>query len=243
MKGLVILPVYNDFSKLKSLISKIHLDIIIIDDGSKKNIKPFLSGLNYNKLISYNLNKGKGHALRKGFGYAIQNGYDYVITMDSDGEHNPDDIKKFVKSIKSCDLVIGERKIYRSLLRTLLNYIGGISFRFLIPGLHDTQSGFRAIRTDILKKIELVSDRFEIETEILLEAYKIKSNFKMISIKSNPIKHSNVTLNDYLKINDLFDRWVLKNKNNLRINFIKRFVLMILVSGGIFSSWIFRRLK
>ena len=49
MKGVVILPVYNDFSKLKDMLSKIVLDVVIINDGSLKPIKPHLIGLKYKK--------------------------------------------------------------------------------------------------------------------------------------------------------------------------------------------------
>lgn len=242
MKGVVILPVYNDFSKLKDMLSKIVLDVVIINDGSLKPIKPQLIGLKYKKLINYKRNRGKGYALKKGFSYAKDHGYDYVITMDSDGEHDPQDIPAFIKEIQSKDFVIGERQAYRSYLRSLLNFIGGMSFRLLIPGLKDTQSGFRAIKLDLLSNMRLSSDGFEIETEMLLEAYKNGVIFSLIKIKSVPIDFTNVKLKDYIRINDLFDKWVLDNKSYIKINFIKKVFLLILVQIGIVSSFILKKL-
>lgn len=243
MKGILLLPVYNDFSKLLDLISSISMDLVIIDDGSKSDIKLILDGLKcykHYKLIHYKVNKGKGYALRKGFDYAIKNKYDYVIMMDSDGEHDPSDIPRFIEMINIYDFVIGERQIFRSLKRKILNFIGGISFRLLIPGIKDTQSGFRAIKTKLLRKMNLSSQKFEIETEMLLEAFKSNALIGMMPIQSKPIHFSNVGLQDYLKINDYFDEWIILNISQLKINFIKKAALFLLVMVGIISSYLSR---
>ncbi|MGM5482991.1 MAG: glycosyltransferase family 2 protein, partial [Nanobdellota archaeon] len=157
MKGLVIMPIYEEFSELPNLINNINEDILIIDDGSNRNARPHIKDLIYTNYVKLE-HKGKGNALKHGFNYAIRKNYDYVITIDSDGEHFPEDILKFKKKILTSDIVIGQRKEYRSMKRKILNYIGKVSFRPLLNKIDDTQCGFRAIRIDLLKKLKLKSD-------------------------------------------------------------------------------------
>ncbi|MCP3685655.1 MAG: glycosyltransferase family 2 protein [bacterium] len=240
MKGLVILPVYNDTSRIKHIVRNIKLDVLIVNDGSEKPIDSVLHSLKPKKLISYKKNQGKGYALKQGFSYAIKNKYDFVITMDSDGEHKPEDINNFTKCIENYDFVIGERKIFRSAQRSFLNFLGGLSFKLLIPNLKDTQCGFRAIKTDLLKKLPLKCNGFEIETEMLLEAYKIKARFKSIPIKSDPRSFSNVKMRDYVRINNFFDSWVINN--NLNVSFINKLPLMLLVYFGMVTGFVMKRI-
>ncbi|MGM5482992.1 MAG: hypothetical protein ACQESF_06005, partial [Nanobdellota archaeon] len=114
------------------------------------------------------------------------------------------------------------------------------SFRPLLNKIDDTQCGFRAIRIDLLKKLKLKSDGFEIETEILLEAIKNKAKFNYLYIKGNYNKYSKVTKKDYLKINDFFDSWIINNKDKLEIP--KRVILFVFI-GQIISSFIKNMLR
>lgn len=233
MHGLIIIPTYNDVAFLKEGIRSSQLDVLIIDDGSEVDIRGQLLEDENIRYIRLPKNNGKGFALRKGFTFAIEEQYDYVVTMDADGEHDPGDLPDFCEHILAADIVIGERQTFRGILSKVLNHIGTLSFRTLIPGIRDTQCGFRAFRTSVLKDMTLTARSFEIETEMLLEASRMNASIRMIGINSRGKRLSGMTKRDYLFINDFFDEWVLKNM-------AASFQLRTLVYGGRLLSTICR---
>ena len=116
---------------------------------------------------------------------------EFVITLDSDGQHKPEQIPEFLKAVKDNDMVIGSR--FKGELRTSRrNTVGNIGLTFgvnlLSFGLNgkkwltDTESGFRAYKSSALKRLDLKGDKFEIEDEQILEASR-----KNLKIKEIPI--------------------------------------------------------
>jgi glycosyltransferase involved in cell wall biosynthesis len=231
MKILVIVPCYNEdpaiVNKTLSEIKKYNKDILLIDDGSLVPIKTSV------KSIRNNENKGKGYSLRKGFDYAIKNNFDAVITLDADGEHDPSNIPEFKEKLDNHDFIVGERPIHRSISRKFLNFFSQFWFNLLNKGIRDTQSGYRAIKVNLLKKMELNSDRFAIELEILLEAIKHNAKIGKITVNKKVTKKTHVSKQDYLKINKLFDEWYIKNKKYLKINPAKKLILDIFTPIGL----------
>jgi len=95
----VLIPTYNNERTLKRVIEgvlKYTNSLIIINDGSTDSTAQILQ--NYTELehILVPENKGKGNALRQGFKKASALGYNYAITIDSDGQHFPEDIQVFI---------------------------------------------------------------------------------------------------------------------------------------------------
>jgi len=229
MKKIAIIPCYNvnteNLKKIVETTNEFVDSILIVDDGSKFKI-------NVPNCICFRNKerKGKGYSLKKGFQYALKNGFDVIITLDGDGEHNPKDITKFYEQIKKNDFVLGQRMIHRSKIRKILNQWSTIWLKLLIPKVKDTNCGFRAIKSDLLKKMNLTSNEFEIEIEMILEAVKNNAKIESVDIQTNTNNKSNVRFLNYIKINNLFDEWVLRNKNSMNFSLLKR---SFLVTGAI----------
>jgi hypothetical protein len=220
MKKIAIIPCYNvNTENLKKIVETTNEFVdstLIVDDGSKFkiNIPDCICVRNKER-------KGKGYSLRKGFQYALKSGFDVIITFDGDGEHNPKDLIKFYEKIKENDFVVGQRTIYRSKIRKILNQWSTIWLKLLIPEIKDTNCGFRAIKSDLLRKMNLTSNEFEIEIEMVLEAVKNKAKIESVNIQTNINNRSNVKFLNYIKMNNLFDEWVLRNKNCLDFSLLK----------------------
>ena len=191
MRLCVLLPAFNEESTIRGLIKEIRLfvkDVIVVDDGSLDSTAK-LANEEKVYVISHKKRSGKGAALRSGFEYVLNNNFDAVITMDSDFQHDPSELSKFIRCAEtsSSDIIIGNRMAEKKgmpLMRRLTNKIMSLILSVLIKQrIPDTQCGFRLIRKNVLQNIALTSMNFEIESEILLRAAQ-----KKFKIESMPIK-------------------------------------------------------
>lgn len=191
MRICVIIPSYNEEKTIGDLVKEISaegLDILVIDDGSKDRTAELAKASGAHVLIN-NENEGKGATLKRGFNYATNHKYDAVITMDADGQHDPRDLKPLIDEAKrrKSNLVVGNRmSFYKNmpLIRILTNKFMSLVISLMCQqDVPDTQCGYRFISTDILKKIDLFTSNFEIESEVLVQAAK-----KGYRIDSFPIK-------------------------------------------------------
>ena len=113
----VVIPTYNNARTVADIVRRtlaVCNDVIVVNDGSTDNtiaeLQPFGSSI---RLISYSTNCGKGYALRRGLEAARAAGFDYAVTIDSDGQHRPEEIPLLIQAIKQSDnqatLVVGSR--------------------------------------------------------------------------------------------------------------------------------------
>lgn len=182
-KILLIIPIYNCYNyffKMLPLLKKYNINMLIVDDGSY-SIPENAIKKNKIKLIKHKKNKGKGETLKTGFSYALKHGFTHVITIDGDYQHDPGDIQKFLKKINNFDLIIGNRNFKNKKMpfhRKLSNYLTSKILSFLLKyKINDAQSGFRLIKTSVLKKINLKTSKYDLENELLIKT--IKNNFKV----------------------------------------------------------------
>jgi glycosyltransferase involved in cell wall biosynthesis len=107
-----IIPAYNSEKTIGTLLEKVLKfvnDVVVIDDGSVDRTVDIASGFGVN-VIRHGRNFGKGRALKTGFEFAKSKNYDAVLTLDSDLQHNPEEIPKFFeKYADGFDIVIGNR--------------------------------------------------------------------------------------------------------------------------------------
>ena len=219
MKLCVLIPTYNEskaIGKLVTLVRKWGLDVLVVDDGSQDNT----AGIAREKdaaVIEHKKNMGKGASLKAGFEYALRNGYEAVVIMDGDGQHNPEDIGRFIKSAETTDsdLIVGNRMnnprampfVRRITNRWMSNYIS----RICGQEIPDTQCGFRLIKRRVIEKVRLISSKYETESEILIRAGR--DNFKITSIPIKSVYNNEVSTIHPLVDSFRFIRLVLNIKS------------------------------
>lgn len=179
MKKLVVIPAYNEQPTIGPLVEearKYISDILVVDDGSRDATAQVAAAAG---AIVHRLdgNMGKGTALKLGFGYALDNGYDFVITMDGDGQHDPQDISGFLEmGNHSYDLVLGNRMDDRDRvppLRRLANFTSSLIVSVLCGRrIHDSQTGFRSYSARLLRGVQLTCSHYDLETEVIIKAVR-----------------------------------------------------------------------
>ncbi|MEK7803020.1 MAG: glycosyltransferase family 2 protein, partial [Deltaproteobacteria bacterium] len=191
MNYLIVIPAYNEEKYIKTLLnnlSGITKNIVIIDDGSRDNTYEIVKEMNIP--VIHQSHQGKGAALKAGFKYALEKEYEWVITMDGDGQHGWQDIPYFVEAMSKgkSDIIIGSRmddiagmplvrKVTNKFMSRLLSWLIGSS-------ISDTQCGFRAITSGVLKNVTLETSHYDTESELIMKAGKAGYNISSIPVKT-----------------------------------------------------------
>ncbi|MCD6086597.1 MAG: polyprenol monophosphomannose synthase [Candidatus Hydrothermae bacterium] len=199
MKGVVVVPTYNERENIEELIEKTlstspDIDILIVDDNSPDGtgeIAEKIAKENPRVKVLHRPGKmGLGSAYVEGFKWALKENYDFVMEMDADFSHNPEDIPRFIEKIKEYDLVIGSRYtdgvsvVNWPISRLLLSYFANIYARTVtgVP-IMDLTGGFKCFRREVLESINLdtiMSDGYAFQIEMNYRAYK--KGFKITEI-------------------------------------------------------------
>ena len=119
LKVCVLVPTFNNAKTLGPLLrdlEQFHPDVIVVNDGSTDETEKLLAGFPNITTLTYAPNRGKGYALRQGFSAARQQGFDYAISIDSDGQHFPKDLPRFLEKLEDSPgaLIIGARNMEQS---------------------------------------------------------------------------------------------------------------------------------
>jgi len=187
---LVCIPAYNEEKHIEDVIKKSlpHVDqVIVCDDGSTDNTAKIAKDAG--AIVISQTNQGYGAAIATLFDYARRENAQIMITLDGDGQHNPDQIPLLIDAITThnVDVAIGSRFLddttkasgYRKtgikIITSALNY--GTNFK-----VTDSQSGFRAYSKDAIDAIHPTEQGMSVSTEILL-----KISNKGLSLAEVPI--------------------------------------------------------
>ena len=183
----VIIPVFNEEATVGDIITRtkntlekmgVKHEVLVVDDGSDDMSADI--ALERKATVLRDFHQGKGIALRSGFRHAKG---EMVVTVDADGSHKPEEIPLVLRFLieNRADFVVGSRfansevnktkipKINRTgnrLFNNLTGYLTGVK-------ISDSQSGFRAIRTRLIKRMKLRSQGYEVESEMLIKALKM----------------------------------------------------------------------
>lgn len=183
-----VIPCFNEINTIKKTVNEVskHIkQIVLVDDGSTDGLSKNMFDENV-VYCKHNNNLGKGVALKTGLLKGIELQTDVTITLDADGQHDPNYIPKFIEAIKEYDCVLGKRKRDFKTMpphRILSNYLTSklLSLKTNIEIL-DSQSGYRAFRTEILKDILPTYTGFEAESEMLVKLAKSNYNIGHVEI-------------------------------------------------------------
>lgn len=189
----VLVPVYNAEPTLAKVVKDARRNlpgalIIGIDDGSTDGSRQLLRTV-ADETIEFDKNRGKGAALRAGFELALKKGAAAVLTIDSDGQHDAAFAPTIVAALDRADIVIGTRDLSGEQVpkhRRIANMISSAATRAVSGGkVRDSQSGYRAMKAEVLRKVDAVGDRYEFETDFIIRA--ARAGFTMVNVPISTI--------------------------------------------------------
>ncbi len=174
----VIIPALNAERTLRQVVvdARAQLEpVVVIDDGSRDATGDVARAAGAS-VIRHDVNRGKGGALKTGFRWAMENGFDGVITLDADGQHLASEIPKFLRERErsGADLIIGGRShLFGEMLprrRTANRFSAAcIAWASGVP-ITDSQSGFRFYSANVIRNLELRTNGFDMESEVIVRA-------------------------------------------------------------------------
>lgn len=192
MNVCVIIPTYNNHKTLKRVLDgvlELTNSVIVVNDGSTDTTSQILDDYKTITLITVEKNQGKGNALKEGFRKAKELGFDYAITIDSDGQHFPDDISVFLDTLEEEGkdvLLIGSRNMAHESVPKKSSFGNKFSnFWFWFETgieLNDTQSGYRLYPLNAIPN-KFFTKKFEFEIEII-----VRTAWNGVDVKNVPIK-------------------------------------------------------
>ncbi len=179
MKVSVVIPAYNEENTITGVLKKIpkNYEKIVVDDNSNDNTAKLSS--KYARVICNKKNLGYEKSIKKGIEEAKG---DVIITMDSDGEHDPGDIKRFLSQMEKYDMVIGERDELPRLTEKMMAWL----VRRRVSGIRDPANGFRAFKRELVRELSFENTSFGCKT--LLRANKKGFKIKTLKIKTRKRK-------------------------------------------------------
>ena len=178
LRPLIVIPVYNNRPTLHTVTLQAlqtGLDVLVVNDGSDDGGPATLDGLAMSR-VDLPENQGKGAAIQAGVRWAGERGYTHIITIDADGQHDPQDALSFVEKLREdpSRIIIGRRDLraagapFASVFgRQFSNFWLKIASGALLP---DSQSGFRAYPVEVLQGIPCGARRYDFEVEVLVRA-------------------------------------------------------------------------
>jgi glycosyltransferase involved in cell wall biosynthesis len=174
----VVMPAYNAEKTLGPVVSGLRKAvpdafIIGVNDGSSDGTGALLRSV-CNATIDFKENRGKGAALQAGFAMALERDSDNVLTIDSDGQHDPAFAPSILAALEHCHIAIGTRDLTGEQMpkhRRVANFLSSAATRLVSGGaVGDSQSGYRGIRSEVLREVHAHGDRYEFETDFIIRA-------------------------------------------------------------------------
>ncbi len=194
MRPAIIIPVYNHSSQIAEVVGhaqKLGLPVFVVDDGSTDSTSKIIGEIEGITFLRHSVNQGKGAAILTGLNAALEHTCDWAVTLDGDGQHNPEDSNTLLHTVKNGErcIVIGSRQGMKNnrnvpwtsrFGRTFSNFwvwvAGG-------PWVQDSQSGFRLYPIPETLRLETKARRYQFEVEILVKAHQ-----QGIKIKEAPVQ-------------------------------------------------------
>lgn len=203
-KTAAVIPFFNEAKTIRQIVQSVltYVDFVIaVDDGSTDNSSDQIKDFQNVHIISVVKNTGKGLALRNGFQKALELSFEKIVSIDADLQHPPELIPALLEQLNYYDIVIGNRMndtssmpVQRILSNKLTSLIISKKIHQKIP---DSQCGFRAFNSVVLKSVKTNFNGYEAESEILIFAgrngfkigsYPVPTIYNYSKSKMNPFK-------------------------------------------------------
>ncbi len=196
----IVIPVYNEAAVIAEVIREIQAAgdylIVVVDDGSKDDTfhkaKTCIGAI----VLRHRINRGKGAAIKTGIMAANRLGAHIIVTIDGDGQHDPNDIDALIQPIQEgrVEVVLGTRakkKGEMPFLKILANKFGN-TVTWLLYGMHvsDSQSGFRAYSRFAAQIIDTKADKYEYDSKVIREINSNRLSYTEVPIKVRYTEYS-----------------------------------------------------
>ena len=190
----MVIPCCNEESTIAGLVQEVrgHLAIVIVvDDGSCDQTSARAAGAGA-QVVRLDQNRGKGAALKAGMAAASAQSCAWGLMMDADGQHRPDDIPGFLRCAEetSASLVVGNRMSSAQAMPCLRRWVNRWMSRHISERARrffpDSQCGFRLVELNAWSTLRLVTNHFEIESEMLLAFAQAGYRIEFVPIQMIP---------------------------------------------------------
>lgn len=189
IKVCAVIPFYNERDFIQDVITETlnYVDkVIAVNDGSTDGTEKLITEFERVQIISSDHNYGKGNALQIGFDESIKQNYNIIVTLDADKQHNPEYIPKLISYLTEFDCVIGNRLDdleKMPLTRIMSNKLTSLLLTLKTgQRIVDSQCGFRAYKSNLLKAIKTFSYGFEAESEMIVYASRLGYKIGFVNI-------------------------------------------------------------
>lgn len=180
-RWLTALPVYNEAQHVDRVLAEVRRysdEIVVIDDGSTDGTAELLARQRDIQVVTHVVNRGYGAALHTAFEYAMQHDYEVVVTIDCDGQHEPQRIPRFAAACQDVDIVSGSRYLKRfkgdsqppAQRRRVNAQVTAELNRRLGLCLTDAFCGFKAYRVDAMHALRLTENGYAMPLELWVQA-------------------------------------------------------------------------
>lgn len=189
---IVIIPTYNNAATVGDVIRRTlpyGLPVLVVNDGSTDNTRDVLAQFPEIRVIHFPKNKGKGAALKTGLKTAAKENFRYAVTLDSDGQHYPEDIPVFLEEIEKMPdaLLVGARNLQADNMpgkNSFANKFSNFWFRVETgKKMEDTQSGYRLYPLEKIKNLTLFTGKYEFELEVI-----VQSAWRGVNVRNVPVR-------------------------------------------------------
>lgn len=178
---LTALPVYNEVAHVEGVVAEVRRyspDVLLVDDGSTDGTAEILDRMSGVRVVHHPHNRGYGAALKTAFDYAAEHDYPWLVTIDCDGQHEPQRIPLFVAAAAHVDIVSGTRYLKNFTGdtppppdRRRINWQVSQELNRRL-GLHLTDAfcGFKAYRVAALKRLRITEPGYAMPLELWVQA-------------------------------------------------------------------------
>lgn len=178
---LTALPVYNEarhVTKVLDEVTRHSREVLVVDDGSTDGTSEILAARGDIYLESHEPNRGYGAALKTAFDFAVRHEYDVLVTIDCDGQHQPQRIPRFFAACQNADIVSGSRYLEQypgdseppAQRRWINEQVTAEINRRLGLNLTDAFCGFKAYRASALKQLSPTEAGYAMPLELWVQA-------------------------------------------------------------------------
>ena len=188
----VIIPAHNEEKNIGTVLEKTEKfaaagKIVVVDDGSRDGTTAAAKKHGVT-VLRHIINLGKGAALRTGCQYCYSKGAEALVFMDSDGQHDPEDLPRLLAALAGNDIVFtyrDKRSTHMPFVKKFGNWFIDALMRMLFHiSVTDTQCGYKAMTRSAYEKLNLMSNDYSIESEIVAKTGKYKLKFVQLPIRT-----------------------------------------------------------